>query len=76
MRNQHQDTEEWSAGTGIPHRGPDFGAFLSVNTSAALVQSDGGRSVIGIPGQIGLSLSYVIDPLNPKMRAMIWNCYD
>jgi hypothetical protein len=42
----------------------------------ALVQSDGGRSVMGIPGQIGLSLSYVIDPSNPKLRAMTWNCYD
>jgi len=31
---------------------------------------------MGIPGQIGLDLSYVIDPLNPTMRAMTWNCYD
>jgi hypothetical protein len=44
--------------------------------TSALVQSDGGRSVIGIPGQIGLYLSYVIDPINPKMRAMTWNYYD
>jgi len=29
-----------------------------------------------IPGQIGLYLSYVIDPINPKMRAMTWNFYD
>jgi hypothetical protein len=28
---------------------------------------------MGIPGQIGLYLSYVIDPINPKMRAMTWN---
>src|SRR5262249_10057384 len=42
----------------------------------ALVQSDGGHSVMGIAGQIGLYLSYVIDPINPKTRAMTWNCYD
>ena len=42
----------------------------------ALVQSDGSRSVMGIPGQIGLYLSYVIDPITPTMRAMTWNCYD
>jgi hypothetical protein len=29
-----------------------------------------------IPGQIGLYLSYVIDPINPTMRARTWNCYD
>jgi hypothetical protein len=33
-----------------------------VMLSLALVQSDGGRSVMGIPGQIGLYLSYVIAP--------------
>jgi hypothetical protein len=31
---------------------------------------------MGIPGPIGLSLSYVIAPSNPTMRAMTWNCYD
>jgi hypothetical protein len=36
---------------------------LSPHTDTlALVQSDGGRSVMGIPGQIGLYLSYVIAP--------------
>ena len=42
----------------------------------ALVQFDGERYVIEIAGQIGLSLSYVIDPINPKMKAMTWTFYD
>src|SRR5262249_47082355 len=41
----------------------------------ALVQFDGNRYVIEISGQIGLCLSFVIDPINPKVRAMTWNCY-
>jgi hypothetical protein len=42
----------------------------------ALVQFDENRYVIEISGHIGLSLSYVIDPINPKRRAMTWNFYD
>ena len=42
----------------------------------ALVQFDRNRYVIEISGHIGLYLSYVIDPINPKMRAMTWNFYD
>ena len=42
----------------------------------ALVQFDGERYVIEIAGQIGLYLSYVIDPINPKMKAMTWTFYD
>src|SRR5712671_8207832 len=42
----------------------------------ALVQFDGERYVIEISGQIGLYLSYVIDPINPKMKAMTWTFYD
>ncbi len=42
----------------------------------ALVQFDGKRYVIEIAGQIGLYLSYVIDPINPKMQAMTWTFYD
>ena len=44
--------------------------------SVALVQFDGERYVIEIAGQIGLYLSYVIDPINPKMKAMTWTFYD
>ena len=44
--------------------------------SKALVQFDGERYVIEIAGQIGLYLSYVIDPINPKMKAMTWTFYD
>src|SRR5262245_45321238 len=50
--------------------------FAGLYSMPALVQSDGGHSVMGIAGQIGLYLSYVIDPINPKMRAMTWDCYD
>src|SRR2546428_4525465 len=49
--------------------------FHCLQTSA-LVQFDGNRYVIEISGHIGLYLSYVIDPINPKMRAMTWNFYD
>src|SRR5258705_9933958 len=42
----------------------------------ALVQFDGEHYVIEIAGQIGLYLSYVIDPINPKMQAMTWTFYD
>ena len=42
----------------------------------ALVQFHGNRYVIERSGQIGLCLSYVIDPINPKMRAMTWNFCD
>src|SRR3989442_14435125 len=45
-------------------------------SSRALVQFDGERYVIEIAGQIGLYLSYVIDPINPKMQAMTWTFYD
>src|SRR2546426_3640831 len=43
---------------------------------SALVQFDGERYVIEISGQIGLYLSYVIDPINPKMKVMTWTFYD
>src|SRR6266436_10356682 len=43
---------------------------------AALVQFDGERYVIEIAGQNGLYLSYVIDPINPMMKAMTWTFYD
>jgi hypothetical protein len=46
------------------------------NQPLALVQFDGERYVIEIAGQIGLYLSYVIDPINPKMQAMTWTFYD
>ena len=42
----------------------------------ALVQSDGDRSVMGIPGQIRLCLPSVIDLINPERRSMTWNCDD
>jgi hypothetical protein len=42
----------------------------------ALVQFHRNRSVIESSRQIGLCLSYVIDPINPKMRAMTWNFCD
>jgi hypothetical protein len=50
--------------------------FAGDSQVLALVQFDGNRSVIEISGHIGLYLSYVIDPINPKMRAMTWNFYD
>src|SRR5882672_4606876 len=59
----------------FPHDG-GAGRDMKVYLATALVQSDGGRSVMGIAGQIGLYLSYVIDPINPNTRAMTWNCYD
>src|SRR5712692_2763869 len=31
---------------------------------------------MGIPGQIGLSLPYVIDLINPERRSITWNFYD
>jgi hypothetical protein len=31
---------------------------------------------MGIPRQIGLSLPYVIDLINPERRSMTWNFYD
>ena len=55
----------------------DFsGNYRVILVSLALVQFDGERYVIEIAGQIGLYLSYVIDPINPKMKAMIWTFYD
>jgi len=32
--------------------------------------------VMGIPGQIGLSLPYVVDLINPERRSVTWNFYD
>ena len=52
-----------------------FSIFLVLYV-LALVQFDGERYVIEIAGQIGLYLSYVIDPINPKMQAMTWTFYD
>src|SRR6266581_3389685 len=31
---------------------------------------------MGIPGQIGLSLPYVVDLINPERRSVTWNFYD
>src|SRR5215831_18565076 len=31
---------------------------------------------MGIPGQIGFSLSYVVDLINPERRSMTWNFYN
>jgi hypothetical protein len=53
-----------------------FILFSASNTRGALVQFHGNRSVIESSRQIGLCLSYVIDPINPKMRAMTWNYCD
>jgi hypothetical protein len=44
--------------------------------SGALVQFYGNRTVIERSRQIGLCLSYVIDPINSKMRAMTWHFCD
>jgi hypothetical protein len=52
-----------------------FSIFLVLYV-LALVQFDGERYVIEIAGQIGLYLSYVIDPINPTMKAMTWTFYD
>src|SRR5712691_10353693 len=53
-----------------------FSRYYALLGGAALVQFHGARYVIQIAGQIALSLPYVIDPINHKMKAMIWTFYD